>query len=384
MVFADDWGRHPSSCQHLIRQLGVYNRILWVNAMGMRAPRLALSDAKRLIQKIAAWLSTSVNGEQLTGSMSLLCVPSIPCYGLPGIRRINAQVGLRAVQREMGKRGFTDPIVITAHPTMVDFVGRLGEQAFIYYCVDEFAEYPGLPTKTIMDMETELLQKADLVIVTSFELQRRKTKAGREPRLLPHGVDVEHFAKALNPRCPKPREMDGIKQPIIGFFGLVSKWVDLRLIDRMAQLRKDWSWVLIGPVETNVSSLRDRPNVALLGKVNYEDLPSYASLFDVGIIPFVVNELTVNVNPLKLLEYLACGLPVVSTPLPEVARYGKLVSVADTAESFIAAIEKAMDENSASLQQERLSAAAGASWNHKAEEFSLLIESVLSCQRVHA
>ena len=130
--------------------------------------------------------------------------------------------------------------------------------------------------------------------------------------------------------------------------------------------------------------LRACPNIFLLGKVNYQDLPSYARHFDVGIIPFVINDLTINVNPLKLLEYLACGLPVVSTPLPEVSRYKDFVETAETPEKFVAAIERAMASNAPEQAEKRILLARDNSWDVRAEEFSHHIEELLKSRRQYA
>ena len=108
---------------------------------------------------------------------------------------MNAQLSRRTVLNAIYNQKLTDPIVITSLPTTVDLVGELGERAFIYYCVDEFTHYPGLPNRIIAEMEKELLSKADLVIVTSSELQKRKQGNKKEARLIPHGVDVDHFAQ---------------------------------------------------------------------------------------------------------------------------------------------------------------------------------------------
>ena len=377
VFFGDDWGRHVSSSQHLIRRFASHNRVLWVNTFGMRPPSLSLSDLRRSVQKIAGWISPAVAQPNLPKNMTLISIFGLPYYSVPAIRRMNAQLSRTTVLNAIYNQKLTDPIVITSLPTTVDLVGKLGERAFIYYCVDEFTHYPGLPSRIITEMEKELLSKADLVIVTSSELQKRKQGNQREVRLIPHGVDVDHFAQALELRNTVPAPMVGIRRPIIGFLGLLSDWVDLSLLVRMAQLTKHWSWVFVGATACNTADLkrlRALPNVFILGKVDYKHIPEYVACFDVGVIPFEVSELTVNVNPLKLLEYFACGLPVVSTPLPEVMRYQDLVFIADTPEAFVQAIECAMAKNSAELQQQRMLLAASASWESRAEDFARLVE----------
>jgi glycosyltransferase involved in cell wall biosynthesis len=374
IVFSDDWGRHPCSCQHLIQRFLPHNRVLWVNTIGMRPPRVSLYDFRRSFEKLGSWLTPSAD---LPGNLSIANPFSIPYNMVPAVRKLNARIGLSALKSKVRQSGLMNPIVITTLPNTADFIGQLDEVLSIYYCVDEFAAYPDLPHKLVMEMEGELLKKVDLVITTSGELQKRKSNGIRSSLLIPHGVDVEHFAGRPTAATPATAALAVLPRPVVGFFGVINDWVDLALIDRMAGLRKDWSWVLIGPHQTNTDILRKHSNVVLLGKVPYETLPGYAACFDVGIIPFVVNDLTINVNPLKLLEYLACGLPVVSTPIPEAAKYGKLVSIAGTPEAFVSAIESLLGENTCEKITERISVARSNSWDSRAEVLSAHIDQML-------
>ena len=213
---------------------------------------------------------------------------------------------------------FTDPILVVAAPNAADYLGALGERLSVYYCIDDFTQWPGALTRQIAAWEETLLRRCDVVMATAQNLREKKTRGGRVPLYLSHGVDVEHFAECEG---PVPGAIAALPKPVIGFFGAISPWVDLDLIAGIAQSRPSWSIVLIGPADVDVERLRALPNVHLLGKVPYSDLPRFAGGFDVGLIPFVINELTVSVNPLKLLEYFACGLPVVSADMPEVRRF---------------------------------------------------------------
>jgi glycosyltransferase involved in cell wall biosynthesis len=136
-----------------------------------------------------------------------------------------------------------------------------------------------------------------------------------------HGVDFEHFRKALNPATRVPSEIANLPRPIIGFFGLIADWVDIDLMAKVAKRYPQGSLVVLGKATTDVSVL-NLPNVHLLGRKSYADLPAYCKGFDVALMPFRINELTLNANPLKVREYLAAGLPVVSTDIPEVTALG--------------------------------------------------------------
>jgi glycosyltransferase involved in cell wall biosynthesis len=168
----------------------------------------------------------------------------------------------------------------------------------------------------------------------------------------------------------------GIQPPIIGFFGALSAWLDYELIAGIAKKRPEWSFVFIGPADSDVNMLDGISNVHLLGKVDYSQLPNYAVWFDVATIPFKISSLTLSVNPLKLVEYLACGLPVVSVDLPEVSKFTDVTYISTDKETFEACIEKALTEDNEHLVKLRKNVAQSFSWDTIAQKFSDLVEPV--------
>ena len=185
-----------------------------------------------------------------------------------------------------------------------------------------------------------LLERADVVIVSAERLLETKSRHNPNVHLVTHGVDVEHFRRACRPETAVPAELAALPRPVVGFFGLVADWVDLELLRGVAAARPEWSLVLLGKVDTDAGRLAALPNVHLLGRKSYESLPGYCKGFDVAVLPFAINELTLAANPLKLREYLAAGLPVVATPIPEVERLGELVRTGRDAPEFVARIEE--------------------------------------------
>jgi len=181
-------------------------------------------------------------------------------------------------------------------------------------------------------------------------------------------VDLAHFATALDGGLEIPAELRALPRPVIGFFGLLADWVDLDLVRDIAKRRPDWSFALVGKQATGTEALRGLPNVHLLGQKPYALLPAYCRGFDVGIIPFRKSDLTLRANPLKLREYLAAGLPVVSTSLPEVARYGGLVHLAEGTDGFTQAIARALGERSPASDRARAAAMEAESWEARVAE----------------
>lgn len=378
IVFSDDWGRHPSSCQHLVTNLLPHNRVLWVNTIGMRSPKLSLYDIGRCFEVVSGWLNKKgvTKDVALPPNLRVVSPIMIPFNNLYPVRAFNRVSTTRKLKELMIGQGMKKPIVVTTFPCTCDLVGEFNESIHVYYCVDDFTNWPGVNKQLISVMEDELIRSCDLILATSDDLCKKKVRANKKPTLLSHGVDFDHFHSALE--SAKPEEFLAIPSPIIGFFGALSSWLDFDLIVSLAKARPEWSFVFIGPADTDISVLKMLPNIHLVGRVSYERLPAYAAFFDVGIIPFKVNDLTKSVNPLKLLEYLSCGIPVVSSPMPEVARFAHVVTIADGVGDFLAGIEHSLANNEQCARALRKEVARNQSWQAVAERFSDLISVRLS------
>jgi len=223
-----------------------------------------------------------------------------------------------------------------------------------------------------------LLAKAGLVLVCSSPLLESKQKHNPRTHLVTHGVYYAHFRRATEAATPIAPELSNLPRPILGFHGLIADWVDLPLMAQLARLQPQWSFVLVGRVDTDLRAIQGISNVHVIGHRPYERLPEYLRGFDIALLPFVVNELTLNSNPLKLREYLAAGLPVVATPLPEVARMGGLVSLATTAEDYIREISGLMQKGALGPSRARSEKVADESWDYKVKEIERLLDDALA------
>jgi glycosyltransferase involved in cell wall biosynthesis len=370
ICFAHDWEGDPTSKTHIMRILSKKNRILWVNSIAMRRPSANRRDLRRILFKVRRAFGGSREVEPNIFVTNPLVVP------LPGValaEKLNAALLTASLRRLSRRLGLDRPILWTFLPYVNRLVGRLREKMVIYQCVDEYSAFSGVPREALVRMEEDLVRRADLVITSAERLRDERRTANPNTHFIPHGVDVEHFGRALDPATEIPADIQRIPRPIIGFFGLLADWVDMDVFRALARARPNWSIVLIGKTVTDVESLRSLPNVHLLGQQPYAMLPAYCRVFDVGIIPFRVNDLTIRANPLKLREYLAAGLPVVSTPLPEVARFDGLVGLASNADEFIRRIEAALADRSEATKQRRVVAMRAEGWVARVEEISTLI-----------
>jgi len=274
------------------------------------------------------------------------------------------------VNLSTSRLNFQDPILWIFIPTAVDLVGRCNESLSIYYCVDEFAQFPGVHTETVEALERKLLEKVDLCFTSALHLFRDKSLYNPNTHYMPHGVDIAHFSKALKPDTQVAPEIAELPKPVIGFYGLIEKWIDLDLIEYIAKSHPEWSIAMIGKHVVDISRFDDIKNVHFLGPKPYEILYTYSKGFDVSLIPFAMNKLTLNVNPLKLREYLAAGIPVVSVDLPEVRKYSEVVKIAVDYEDFVRQTEFAVQENNPYLARYRSDYMQDESWEGKMKSIS--------------
>ena len=333
IIFSNDWGGDPLSKHQIALRLARKNRVLWVNSMGNRNPTVSAHDLRRVLKKLWQFCRGC---RPVSNNIFRFCPLVIPFHGNRAARWINRRLlawGLRRACRELG---FRQLVTLTFVPNSVDVAGSLGEEHLIYYCVDEYSQFTGADRTAILDMERRLMEKADLVVVSASRLYETKRGTNANTVLITHGVDVDHFRAACLAETPVPEDAATLPGPVIGFYGLIEDWVDIEVIRHMATARPEWSFLMIGEVKTDASAVRNLPNVHFPGRRPYQSLPGYCRRFDIAVLPFLVNELTLAANPLKLREYLAAGLPVVATPLPEVQKLGELVRAATTPAEFLA------------------------------------------------
>ncbi len=373
ICIASNWEVDPTSKHHIMEQLSGNNTVIWVSYHGTRRPRLTRSDARGAVSAVRRMLRGPVHVAKRFVHVTPLVIPGVEGGAGASInhRLVTAQV--RRVLRRV-HRGESRPVQLwTFAPDVAFLAGKFNEECVVYYCVDEHSEFEGVDRDAIRAAERRLMGVADVVFTTSAALQESRSAMHPNVHLARHGVDVRHFSRALDGGLDRPADVPRSAGPVIGFFGLLHHWVDTQLIARVADLMPNASFVLIGDPQVDTSELRARRNVHLLGRKPYATLPAYCAAFDVGILPFQCTELTRHVNPIKLREYLAAGLPVVSTPLREAYAYEPEVVIADDAESFARACERAARENTRDARLRRRALVAGETWKGVAERVSAVV-----------
>lgn len=370
ICIASNWWYDPTSKHHVMRLLAERNHVIWVNYHGSRRPRVRAAD----VRAAAGRLRQVIEGpRRVLENLTVITPLVLPLPGSRTATQVNRRLlvrQIRSVLRQLPER----PVQLWTFAPDVDYlVGRFDEECAVYYCVDAFDEFEGYDREAIRAAEARLIDKVDLVLAASHALYQSRRRQCPEVVYVPHGVDVEHF-QAASRATNIPEDVVSLRRPVLGFWGLIQEWVDIELLADVARMRPEWSIVVIGEAARDVSKLSSLPNVHLLGRQPYARLPEYARAFDMGLIPFRINALTRAVNPIKLREYLAAGLPVVSTPLPEVEAAGlEGVYIANGVEAFVRACERAMAENTPTRAEQRRNLMNSESWRAKVEAISELV-----------
>jgi UDP-galactopyranose mutase len=231
-------------------------------------------------------------------------------------------------------------------PMALPFTRHLEPVSVLFDKMDELSLFKGAP-QALIDMETELLKKADLVFTGGHSMFEASKHRHHNIHPFPSSIDYEHFSQGRQ-ALVEPDDQVNIPHPRLGFYGVIDERFNIELLRDMAALRQDYQFVIVGPVvKIDPESLPKASNIHYLGKKDYHALPLYLAGWDCAFMPFALNDSTRFISPTKTPEFLAAGKPVVSTSITDVVNpYGtrKLIHIADTAEEFVKSCELAMKE----------------------------------------
>lgn len=368
VYIGNDWFADNRTSSHQIaRLLARHNRMLYVEAAGQRAPTTSKRDLAKMLARVKKAWADPVRVDHNVHVYSPLIVPF---HGSALARRLNRVILGAALRRACRKLGFERPILWIILPHYSSIVDTVPHKGIVYYVVDEYSAMPGVDPERIREMELRVLKRADVVFAISEQLAASKGRDNPHTYFSPHGVETAHFGRAHTEALAMPRELEGIARPIVGFFGLIEDWLDFDLLEYLAAARPHYSFVMVGRVARDVSRFASLKNVVFLGKKSYEEVPSFLRAFDVCHIPFQLNDVILHSSPLKLKEYLAGGKPVVSVAIDEVKKLDGLVYVANDYAGYLAAIDRALAEDSPGRAADRVRAMEGESWQSKVETIS--------------
>lgn len=377
---AQDWWYHSRAHSDIQLMLRVSESrpVLFVNSIAMRMPLPGRSSrfARRILRKAASMSKALKRPAPGHPNFWVLTPVILPFYGSALGRRCNASLVRAQVKRAAQKAGIDHAVSFVTIPTAWEVVRTMARHSLVFNRSDKHSTFPEADAAYIRHLEDQLLRNSDRVLYVSSALMADEaSQTGDRARFLDHGVDLAHFRRVTG--MPEPVDLADIPRPRIGFFGGLDDYlVDFDLLQRVATELPDAHLVLVGDASGSMRRFNAFPNVHWLGFRSYDLIPRYGSGFDVALMPWLRNEWIAYSNPIKLKEYLALGLPIVTTDLREAHRYGDLIAIARDSDDFVRLVRAALDEgHSEKKAMLRRASVEQDSWDQRARDLITMVES---------
>lgn len=368
IVFGDDWQSHPSTTQHLINHLPETDRIIWCNSIGMRAPELSFRDFMRVINKAVSMLNppakkaSSEDNESKNRLLDLVQPKMLPFHSNALVQKWNKQSLSNTLNELNRKHKLNNPAVLTSNPVVTQYLPEWLKDRVHYLRLDDYALFGGVDQELALSTEEYTLNKVRHVFYTARQLRPEQNAA----TYLPQGVNVTNFR--VN-QVPEGRKT-------LGYFGLIEKSrFDFELIYNVAIKNPDWVLEFIGDVTYCPEKLRQCNNIVFREKVAFSELSEATKHWHAAWIPYEVSPLTDAINPLKVREYLALGLPVISSKMPEVLGLGEEIYFYQTADEFKAIFYDLMSQESNESKADRARSIESHSWFNRAKQLRAVLAS---------
>ena len=383
VAFTKDWNDVPTCTTHILRAMAKNTPVIWVSSIGTRKPSLGSSrDLRRIASRIASGIKPAETKENMLRVLKPLLIPKAETQIA---RSINQIIFSRYVRREVRRSpqpnsAGTDMMEYWCFvPNAVDLIPRSAYSnprcRIIYYCADDWTKFHNLDGAWMERKESELIACSDAVFVTSEYLREKLSYANNRLFYMPHGVDYERFSLALDKSVPVPADMRPIPKPLIGFYGNLHPWIDFKLIEKLAQARPRWQFVLIGEKYVSTPDLNCLANVYFPGRREHAELHNYCRAFDVGFIPYDMSDPRMqSVNPVKTKEMLAAGLPVVAADVPELRNYGDDVITCSGLQQWLAAFERQLARKDQAAISARVKNEA---WSNKVRQIRAVVDKIV-------
>jgi glycosyltransferase involved in cell wall biosynthesis len=377
----EPWGGHWMSRHQIMSRLARHYKILWVSppvswrrVIGRGSSKISARGFKKITQSFWAYAPErylpAISRIKIIGDFFFRC----------RVSKIKSLLAAMGVKRK---------ILSIWRPEFGSYIGCFNEELTCYHVVDEytFSEID-LP---ITQKEERLLKRSDIVFISSRTLLEKKGMLNPATYYLPNGVDFNHYRAVMQNINDHPPEFESIPRPRIGYIGYIKKQLDLGLLFQIAEKRKDWSFVLVGPINKghrsirkDIELLKGENNVYFLGAKKPEDLPMYIKEMDVCLMNYRKTEYTQYIYPLKLHEYLSCGKPVVATCLANLEEFDEVLYFAEGFEDWIYKIQFALNESDPEMNWRRIELAEENSWDVRVETIKSIFQAKLERQEKHS
>lgn len=356
----DWWGMNPSCATHYMLRFARDRKVLWINPFSSDLGGLKQGLGRRIVRKgksLAKYLRNPVENLYVYSPLFL------PFHGNVAVDTLNNSFLKWQIGRICQKTGLENTIVWIENPRAYDILNRLDYRRIVYHVSDHFSKCRYIKNKQALERrENELSQKSDLIVAVSQSIYDLK-KEYKNVKYLPHGVDFELFFEAAKSPQVLP-EIAGIAKPIVGYYGTLSSSNDIVLWHYCASKLKSCSFVFAGQITGgDYDKLSSLSNVFFLGRMPYQKIPLLCAGFDVCMLQWKMTDWIAACNPLKTMEYMASGKPIVSVPIKCIVdNYRDVVSIAGTKEEFCAAIEWELQNDTKERSERRVEIARKHSW----------------------
>ncbi len=358
------------------------NKVIFVNSISMGLPSLANKDLfPRIVRKLRSYARLA---RPTAEGVTVVSPAVIPFFGSRAVRAANRKLLAMQIGRLARRGGLSRPILWIAIPTAADMIGEFDERLVIYQVSDKYdANLMDHATNlaTIRKLHERAIDNADLVLYSGQKLLAEADRGRERSFLLEQAVDFEHWSQVGAGNLEVAEAVARIPRPRLGYFGAIEPWlIDQDLIKRAARERPDWQWIFIGNKSRGVE-IEALPNTHFLPPVPYQELPRYAAGFDVCVLPWdTAHSFTSYGSAIKVREYLATGLPVVISPLPEYESMAGVLRIARSHDDWFRLVEEALNESDPAAARARQLAVSSGTWDARAEFVSGLIENALAAK----
>lgn len=377
----DWWGMNPSCTTHIMKRLAEKNKVIYINPIS--SDLFGMSRKKKRVARIIRKLKSVIKlFRRVNHNLYVVSPIFLPVQGTLLPDRVNNALITMQLKFLRFFLKVKKPILWIENVRVADFISHFNQQLVVYHVSDRFDECSYIHNKEKLRLrEATISQKSDLIVCVSKKLYEWKKDSDAKVHYLPHGVDFDLFREAGEQNiCLE--ELDKIPKPIAGYFGTMTAKNDIELLLYCAHKLPDVSFVFAGQITGgDYSELLQKPNVYYLGRLPYEKIPFLCAGFDVCMLQWKMSEWIRSCNPLKMLEYMASGKPIVSVEIKEAVQYSDIISVAHNKEQFCRLIQWELLNDTPERARRRVEVARKHSWEKHVEELSDLIIEALAKKR---